>query len=223
MVVCAEQNRPMVFALKNLQVTLLVYLSSEFEGCFNPFIALLEGVKRPMELVAADFLKCLIEENLRKFFRIVSSERASATSEDTPLINPRQCATFLSNLFIKLASDLGDHQLTAVEEECFRMRLVHEARITQKSSTNSQLKANTPAKAAERRKESLLRPCAGHLGKQLKAVFPDGRPYRCGYGKACKFRHVGKIGETPLELLELIAQLPSAAQEDLRKMTAKIA
>ena len=223
MVVCAEQNRPMVFVLKNLQMTLQVYLSSEFEGCFNPFIALLEGVKRPMELVAADFLKYSIEENLRKFFRVVSSERASATSEDAPLTNPGHCATFLSNLFVQLASDLGDHQLRAVEEEYFRMRLVREARITQKSSTSTPLKASTPAKAAERRKESPLRPCAGHLGKQLKAVFPDGRPYKCSYGKACKFRHVGKVGKTPPELLELIAQLPSAAQEDLRKMTKKIA
>ena len=72
--VCAEQNRPMVFALKNLQMTLQVYQSSEFEVCFNPFIALLEGVKRPIELVATDFLKYSIKEHLRKFFRIVSSE-----------------------------------------------------------------------------------------------------------------------------------------------------
>ena len=85
------------------------------------------------------------------------------------------------------------------------------------------MKASATAKAVERRKESPLRPCAGHLGKQLKAAFPDGRPYKCGYGKACKFRLVGKVGKTPLELLELIAQLPSAAQKDLRKMTKKIA
>lgn len=216
MVVCAEQNRPMVMVLKNLQLTLQVYFSSEFEGCFDSFIALLEGVTRPMELVAADFLKYSIEENLRKFFRIVSSERAFTTTEGAQLTNPRECATYLYTLFEQLSDELSDHQHRAVEEEYFRMRLVREARIAKKSP-------RTPPKTVERIKESPLRPCAGHLGKQLKALFPDGRPYKCDYGKACKFRHVNKSGKTPPEILELIAQLPSAAQEDLRKMTKKAA
>ena len=206
----------MVGVLKNIQMTLQVYLSSEFEGCFNPFIALLEGVTRPMELVAADFLKYSVEENLRKFFRIVSSERASTTSDEAPLTNPGECAAYLSNLFDELADDLGDHRHRAIEEEYFRMRLVREARIIQKSSS-------TPSKVAERKMESPQQPCALHLGKQLKALFPDGRPYKCGYGKKCKFDHVGKVGKTPSELLELFSRLPSAAQEDLRKKIKKTA
>ena len=214
--VCAEQNRPMVGVLKNIQMTLQVYLSSEFEGCFNPFIALLEGVTRPMELVAADFLKYSVEENLRKFIRIVSSERASTTSDEAPLTNSGESAAYLYNLLDELADDLGDHRHRAIEEEYFRMRLVREARIIQKS-------ASTPSKVTERKMESPLRPCALHLGKQLKALFPDGRPYKCIYGKNCKFDHVSKVGKTPSELLGIISQLPSAAQEDLRKMTKKTA
>ena len=66
--VCPNQNRPLVVILKNLQTSLEVFLSSEFEGVFDSFISDLEGIDRPMELVAADFLKYSVELNLRKFF-----------------------------------------------------------------------------------------------------------------------------------------------------------
>ena len=62
-----------------------------------------------------------------------------------------------------------------------------------------------------------MQPCAGHLGMQLKAVFPDGRSCKCNFGKACIFQHVGRSGKTGKDLLDLIALTPAAAQEDLKK------
>ena len=82
--ICPDQNRPMVAVLKNLQVALEVFLYVKYKGVFNGFIVALEGVHRPLELVAADFLKYYVEEVLRKFFREVSSERVSTTVEEAP-------------------------------------------------------------------------------------------------------------------------------------------
>ena len=66
-------------------------------------------------------------------------------------------------------------------------------------------------------------PCAGHLGKQLKAVMPDGSLYKCKFGKTCIFKHTGKTGKTQKELLELISQMPASAQGDLRAAIKKSA
>ena len=129
--VCPDQNRPMVAVLKNLQVALEVLLSGKYEVVFNGFIVAFEGVHRPLELVAADFLKYSVEEVLQKFFRAVSSERVSTTVEEAPIRNPVECAAFLKSLFVKLADDLSDHRHRAVEEEYFRMRIIREVRMSQ--------------------------------------------------------------------------------------------
>ena len=220
--VCPDQNRPMVAVLKNLQVALEVFLSGKYEGVFNGFIVALEGVHRPLELVAADFLKYSVEEVLRKYFRAVSSERVSTTVEEAPITNPVECAAFLKSLFVKLADDLSDHRHRAVEEEYFRMLIIREARISQRnvSCDKSKIKSGSPA---AKKSDIPLRHCAGHLGKQLKALYPDGRPYKCVYGKACKFRHDKKVGKTNDQLMQIIAQLPLAAQEDLHKVMKKTA
>ena len=209
--VCAQQNRPLVQALKNLQIILQVFLSGFFEGCLDLFIFDLEGSQRPMELVAADFLLYSIEELLRKFFRVIRSERSSTSSEEVPVTTPEECAAYLGSLFSKLSVDLSDHVSRAVEEDYFRMRLIREASIVAKSLT--------PKKSPEKKKVSPMRPCAGHLGKQLKAIYPDGRPYKCNFGKGCIFKHVGKSGKTEKDLQDIISLMPAAAQEDLKKAT----
>lgn len=220
--VCPDQNRPMIAVLKNLQVAMEVFLSNEYSGIFNDFIIALEGVHRPLELVAADFLKYSVEEALRKFFRAVSSERASTTLKETPLTNPIECATFLKYLFQELADDLADHRHRATEEEYFRMRIVRETRIAQKNTSSNKPKIKKESPAAKKG-DTPSRPCAGHLGKQLKALYADGRPYKCFYGKACKFQHASKVGKTNEQLLEIIAQLPPTVQEDLQKAVRKTA
>jgi hypothetical protein len=104
--VCPFQNRPMIAMLKNLQLVMEVYLSSEFKDVFEAFIVALEGTNRPLDRVNADLLKHQVEINLRKFFRVVSSERADNTLEEAPLTNPEECACFLHSLLETLVLNL---------------------------------------------------------------------------------------------------------------------
>jgi hypothetical protein len=81
--VCPFQNRPQVVLLRNLQDTLRVHISDAFKSCIDDFIRDLEGAERPMELVAADFLKYSVEETRRKFFRVIRWSAEDPT--------PRRC------------------------------------------------------------------------------------------------------------------------------------
>lgn len=209
--VCLEQNRPMVAMLRNLQLILHIFLSSQFENCFEPFILDLEGAERPLQLVAADFMLYSVEETLRKFFHLTSTARTASSMEEVDLRTPEECATFMVSLFDQLSVDLADHQQRTLDEDYFRVRKAREAIILQ-----SAVKTPTPSK-----KEAVSRPCAGHLGKQLKAVYADGRPYQCNYGKSCMFEHIGKSGKTAKDIKELILRMPASAQDDLLKAAKK--
>ena len=90
-----------------------------------------------------------------------------------------------------------------------------------KSPTSGATPSQTPEKSAD--KTSTSRPCAGHLGKQLKAVMLDGSLYKCMFGKTCIFKRTEKTGKTNKELLELIALMPVSAQGDLRAAIKKTA
>ena len=70
-------------------------------------------------------------------------------------------------------------------------------------------------------KDTSLKTCSGDFGKQLKAVFSDGRPYVCAFGKKCKFKHVSKIGKTKQEVVDIVARLPTTAKADLTKALEK--
>jgi hypothetical protein len=61
----------MVGALKNMQMVLQIVFSDAFENCLEALIDNLEGIYRPMELVAADFLKYMVEISVRRFFRVM--------------------------------------------------------------------------------------------------------------------------------------------------------
>jgi hypothetical protein len=60
-IVCPMSNAGMVGALKNMQMVLQIVFSDAFENCLEVFIDNLEGIYRPMELVAADVLKHFAE------------------------------------------------------------------------------------------------------------------------------------------------------------------
>jgi hypothetical protein len=92
--ICPFQNRPLVSILKNIQVVMQVFFSQAFEGCFDLFIDDLEGVSRPMELVAADFMECSVEEIVRTLFRVIRTERTDKLSEKVPVSTPSECAAF---------------------------------------------------------------------------------------------------------------------------------
>jgi hypothetical protein len=183
--VCPLQNRPVIAVLKNRQVAMEVFLSSEFKNVFEAFIYALEGTSRPLERVFADFLKYQVEINSRKFFRVVSAESSLSTLEEAPLTNPEECACFLP-----LVDNLKDHHLRALEDEYFRIAITRDERIAARLAPTSSSKAKPEADAPAKKPQSLLRTCAGHFGKQLKAIFSDGRPYKCSFGPACKFRRV---------------------------------
>jgi hypothetical protein len=50
---------------------------------------------------------------------------------------------------------------------------------------------------------------------------PDGKPYRCGLGKDCGFKHIGGNGKTTEQILELISAMPKAFHDDLTKAAKK--
>ena len=220
--VCSEQNRPMVAVLRTIQTTLQTFLSESYNGALDPFVAELEGAKRPFELVPADFLKYSVEWALRKFFRVIRTERGVLHPEES-FSNPHGCAIFLRQIFTSLSESLADHQSRAVEEAYFRMRLVRDASLTP-IIPEPLVTQKTPGKRVKSSKVTAVpakpktKPCVGHLGAQLKATFPDGKPYRCHYGKLCAYRHALYKGKTESEMFEIIQTLPLSAQEDLRKM-----
>ena len=220
--VCQNNNIGLILALKNFQMTMQIVFSDFFETPLDAFIDNLEGVNRPMELVTADFLKYSVELTLREFFRVVRSVKSSAISVAS-VKTPEECATFLRVLFDKLTEDLSDHSSRMVEESFFRVRMARtssgmpaaEKTGTERTQHEKLSVKFEAATAAEGKKGS--RPCAGHIGSQLNAVKPDGRPYTCGYGKECTFRHITIEGKTVKKLTELAEGMPPAAQRDILK------
>ena len=197
-------------------------MSPQFEGVFNDFIEDLEGSERPLELVAADFLRYSVEEGIRKFCRAVSSERSYIGVPMYSVTEPWECASYLSDIFMDLSRNLSDRQTRALEEEYFRAHLIRESRAAivkvstpAKTSTSSDRRSPKNPTDSDRPRETPTKTCAGHFGRQLKAFYADGRPYKCAFGKACKFRHIGKVGKTKQEVLDIIALLPATARADL--------
>ena len=86
---CPSNKVGLVAALKNFQISMHIVFSDAFETCLDVFIDNLEGVLRPMELVAADFLRHSIEMTLRNFFRTVRSVKGTALA-DQSLRTPEQ-------------------------------------------------------------------------------------------------------------------------------------
>lgn len=216
--VCSAQNRPLIAALRNLQVSLQVFLSGEFAGAIDPFILALEGEKRPLELVPADFLKYSVIVVLRKFFRVVRSERTTAANGNIARRNPTECSAYLAMLFEKASEDLADHPVRAIDEAYFRMRkALEETGIPAKPNHLADKKAHTAPPASLTPQKNPRNPCAGYLGGTLKASKPDGQLYRCGLGKDCGFKHIGGNGKSTEEILDIISSMPRSFHDDLTK------
>ena len=215
---CANHNSGMVAALKNLAMVLHILFSDVYENSLATFISHLEGAKRIMEVVPADFLRHSVELALRKFFRVVRSVKATALVE-MKVGDPEQCATYLTWLFDRLAEDLSQHPLMVRQEAYYRCRLARSP-ATQKQFTTPAKSEKQSVKFADKLSDSKTppsKPCAGHLGGLLGAVNKDGRAYSCTRGTDCKFRHVTINGRTDQRLADLVVSMPAAAQIDLRK------
>lgn len=202
--ICPEQNRPLADVLRNFQMTLEILLSGSFEGVMEAFIADLEGKLRPLELVTSDFLRYSVEEVIKKFFRVIRSEKRGTTPDSYLVSNPAECATFLKEMLSRLSALLSDFNLRGVEEAYFR-RLQPVASVVNKKES----------KIASQSKDKRI--CANHLGSALKAVSANGSKYKCSFGGECRFRHVGSKGKQDSAVIKLIEALPQAVQADLKK------
>ena len=136
---------------------------------------------------------------------------------------PWECASYLSDIYMDMSRNLSDRQTRALEEEYFRAHLIRESRAANVktpmptrplNASDRKPSPKTPTDM-ERTRETPTKTCAGHFGRQLKAFYANGRPYKCAFGKACKFRHIGKVGKTKQEVLDIIALLSATARTDL--------
>jgi hypothetical protein len=170
-IVCPMSNAGMVGALKKMQMVLLTVFSDAFENCLEAFIDNLEGIYRPMELVAADFLKHMVEITVRRFFRVVRSVKTSSTQQS--LATPQKCADFLTASFDKVTEVLSDHPLMVKQEVHFRLQSARrgEAAVTDRAESVRSDTAKTekqPVKFAEvspeTKKRLPQRTCSAYLG-----------------------------------------------------------
>lgn len=226
--VCPANNAGLIGALKNFQIVLQIIFSDAYENCLDAFIDNLEGMYRPMELVAADFLRHMTEVTVRRFFRVVRSVKTSATQES--LATPEKCAAFLTTGFDKLTDVLSDHQSMVRHEALYRLRVARRSEATvadrvevAKSevakSDKSGLKQTVKwaEVSPEARKSAPLRTCSAYLGSQLGATRKDGRPYVCNFGKDCSFAHISVSGKTNEKLMEIVSSMAPNVKADLTK------
>ena len=223
---CPSNNVGMISMLENLQVALQVVFSDEFLECFKPFIEDLHGVKRPMQLVAADLLRFSVETTLRKFFRIVRSVRGSSLPDLLSLKTPKLCVEYLKSLFAKLSVSLSHFPTMQQHEAYFRFRLSRRSEPeTPTKSADRVAKVVTPTvtfQIAEKGRSQGAPPqspktCAGYMGGLLGAVNKDGRPYMCKYGSGCSFQHVSPAGKSDDKLMQFLDTMSPIARTDLRK------
>ena len=223
---CPSNNIGMISTLENLQVALQVVFSNEFLECFKLFIEDLHGVKRPLQVVAADLLRFSVETTLRKFFRMVRSVRGSSLPDQLSLKTPKLCVDYLKSLFAKMSVSLSHFPTMQQHEAYFRFRLARRNEMEAPTKpADKAAKVVTPSvtfQLADKGKSlgappSSTKPCAGFLGSLLGAVNKEGRPYRCNYGSSCSFQHVTPVGRTDEQLTVFVDAMSPVARADLRK------
>lgn len=219
---CTSGNVGLVSALKNIQLAMQIVFSEFFETCLELFIEHLEGAFRPLELVAADFLKHSVELVLRRSFRIIRSVKSSSLP-GISVENPEHCAALFQANFEKLSDDLSEHHSMVKLDSRFRVFLASKEEVVGKNRPEMFItpKAERQSvKLVDGTKEEKVPPgpskiCSGHMGKQLSAVRKDGRPYLCAYDKSCTFVHMSIAGKSDERLLEIASTMPSPIKHDL--------
>ena len=225
---CPSNNAGLVTALKNVQMVLQVCFSDAFGAALDSFIDKLEGVRRPMELVASDFLKHSVQLSFRRFFRDVSTVRGSVLEAGLSLKTPELGAKYLTAIFDKLAADLSDHPSMVMRDAYFRLRVVKPPTLSTSEKTPVKKREATVAKTEKQIPFAVTpsdsrnsRPCVGHLGDLLGAVDKDGRPYACKFGKDCAFRHLTIEDKSKQRLLDIVGSLTATARADLMRAVVK--
>lgn len=223
---CPSNNIGMVGALENLQMVLQVIFSDEFRECLRDFIDMLHGVEWPMFLVPADLLRYSVETALREFFRIVRSVRGSSLPDNLSLKDPKLCVDFLKALFLRMAVSLSNFATMQQHDAYYRFRTaVRSALGVMPKSGEKVAKAAVPLlkmEVAEKVRVSSApppstKPCAGHMGRLLKAVKKDGTAYKCDFGGKCSYLHISPFGKSDGKLMDYVESMSPAARVDLGK------
>ena len=215
-----NSNANMATMLRNLEATMVVFYSEAFLGVFSDLLIHLEGFKRPLELVSADYLKHSIEVTVAKFFRVVSSQK-NADDPHLILSNPANCAAYFKSLLESLASDLSNDAERARMEEHFLLYLRKEdlaktgnttgaksVTASKKETERTKTFASTVTTRSQKTKDVA---CGHHIGMQLKAVNEKTKVgYVCAAGAACRYNHPSLKGKTDKDLHAMIALLPAS-------------
>jgi hypothetical protein len=229
----ATGNQPDVFsnanlgaALRNVEATLVIFLSPAFKGVFTDMLDNLEGFMRPLELVSADFLKHSVVLALAKFFRVVKSQ-ASTYDPAVNLSTPEFCAAYLKAAFSKLSSDLSDDLERKRMEDHYNLSLRKVAEFAKptkptKPVTRGASKALSKAAPGASDVEVAGAICGRHLGEQLGAVYGANRTkFSCAGVSACKKVHVDLSGFSAKKIQELISTMPASMQGALSAAARK--
>ena len=226
----ATGNQPDVFsnanlgaALRNIEATLVIFLSPEFRGVFTDMLDNLEGFMRPLELVSADFLKHSVVQVLAKFFRVVRSQ-ASTYDQAVKLSTPECCAAYLKAAFSKLSSDLSDDLERKRMEDFYNLSLRKVAEFAKPARpvTRGASRALSETTPGTSNVEGAGAICGRHIGAQLGAVYgPNKTKFSCAGGSACKKAHVDLSGFSAKQIQELISTMPASMQGALSAAASK--
>lgn len=219
---CPSNNVGLISVMKNLQLVMQIVFSEFFGTCLDSFIEDLEGAVRPLELVAADFLKHSVELVLRRCFRIIRSVK-SASILDFSVDTPELCAALFTSSFDKLSDDLSEHHSMARQDAHYRVQLARKNEYSVKARPEAAVSIKPDKQSVkfageikeEKGAPSPSKICSGHLGKQLSAVRKDGRAYTCGFDKNCTFAHVSIAGKSSERLMEIANTMPSPIKSDM--------
>ena len=215
-----DSNRNLSMALKNLQVTMIVYYSTAFAESFSGILADLEGYSRPLELVTASYLHHSIEMTLSKFFRVVRTQKG--TEDPTLSLNsPESCAEYLVALLLLLSKDLSNHAERSRMEEYYLLRTRKEEVSgkklkKEKSCPSKNVKFEKDAKQDKEvakdevgASKKMVQVCASHLGNQIGAINERTNAiFVCAAGSKCRFSHATVKDKSIKELEEIIAKMP---------------
>lgn len=224
-----NSNVNLASMLRNLEAVVVVFFSASFVGVFAGFLEDLEGFKRPLELVSADYLKHALGLELAKFFRIIRNQKAS---DDLNLIlsGPEKCAIFLRSLLTALARDLSDdakrvhmethHLLTIRKEKAAKVGTIAAVPLGEKVREKV---ASAPEKVVTRSEKAAKQAICGlHFGKQIGAISDRTNvEFACTAGAECKFRHVSVKGKQKTELISIIGELPTTMRPSMMAAVSK--
>jgi hypothetical protein len=160
-IACPLSNMGLTKTVKNFQYMMQIVFSDDFAKCPDDYIDHLEGVKRPMDAVAANFLRYCVKLALRKFFRIARSVRRDNLTEFS-VKTPAQC-------------DLSDPGQMLALDGHYRVRILRkkelDAMYNYTTPRNEERQARVAAQTSrlsyvtpEEQRKPPSRPCSGHLG-----------------------------------------------------------